>query len=99
MRIPLIRVSSCLDEWAIIELQGSVISKIDSFEGLSIGPLKIEQDRANLIIGNHELQGKVQKLKRPLIVLKRGSMSEIPVVAIVQSKIVFQERPMLTFPK
>jgi hypothetical protein len=97
MRIPIFPISNELNELALLELQGSITPKSDSFEGLTIGPLTVDGDAATLVIGNHELHGKVQLLKKPLVVLERGSAAQIRAVAVVRRKICFADRPRLIF--
>ena len=99
MRIPIVPISGTLDELAIIELQGEVIPKNSTYEEQTMGPLTIEGNHATLIIGNHELRGKVQTLKKPLLMLKKGNREGINAVAYVKKKVVFSERPMLIFPQ
>lgn len=98
MRIPIVPVSGSLDELAILELQGEVTPKNSTYEEQTMGPLTIEGNHATLIIGNHELRGKVQILKNPLLVLKKGSKEGINAVAYIKKKVVFSDRPMLIFP-
>ena len=99
MRIPIVPVSNQLNELAILELQGEIVPKRQSLEEQSIGPLTVEENgHATLIIGNHELHGKVHKLKKPLLVLQRGSTDAVKAVACIRQKVVFSERPLLIFP-
>lgn len=97
MRIPLLRISDKINEYAIIELQGRVNSKHGTYDDLAIGPLKFDGDHATLIIGNHLLRGKVHTLKRPLIVVERATLEKIPIIGLVRSKVVFSERSTLIF--
>ena len=98
MRIPIVPISNKLNELAILELQGEIIPKSGSFESQTIGPLTVDKNgHATLVIGNHELHGKQHVLKKPLLVLQRGSTSEIRAIACIRSKIVFSERPLLIF--
>jgi hypothetical protein len=60
MRIPIVPVANQLDEFALINIQGTIIPKTQSFEGQRIGPLTI--DGAFLVIGNHELHDKGRKV-------------------------------------
>ena len=99
MRIPILPVSNQLGELAILELQGEIIPKKQTFEFQTIGPLTVhENGHATLVIGNHELHGKVHKLKKPLLVLERGSVDAVKAVACIRQKVVFSERPLLIFP-
>ena len=98
MRIPIIPISNDPKELAIIELQGRIIVRTgDSITTQTFGPLKMEGDHAILIIGNHELRGKLQKLKHPLAVMEKGSTEGIPIIAVIRHKIVFSERPTIIF--
>lgn len=98
MRIPIVPISNELHELAIIELQGEIIPKDNSFDNRTFGPLTVDADgRATLIIGNHELRGKTVTLTKPLLVLERGTTSQIGAVACIRRKVVFSERPQLVF--
>jgi hypothetical protein len=83
MRSPIVPISNSLDELALLELQGLMTPKSQSFERLCVGPLTIEGDVATLVIGNHEISGKIQTLEKPLLVLERGNTSQIRAVAVV----------------
>jgi len=98
MRIPVLPVSGSLNEWSIIELQGKIKSKTDNIEGQNIGPLQIEGDHATLNIGNHQLKGKIHKLKKPLLVMRKGTKEGVSVESVIRTKVVFSERPTLLFP-
>ena len=98
MRIPiLVNIGQGIPQWAIIELQGQVTARTGSFEGESIGPLTIENDHATLTIGNHMLNGKVHKLKKPLAVVQRGTTEGLPIIAVIRHKVVFSDRPQILF--
>ena len=97
MRIPLVPISNHLNELAIIELQGQLISMEGSFANQKIGPLIFDGDHATLTIGNHLLHGKIHKLKAPLAVVERGSVDNIPIIAIIRQKVVFSERSTILF--
>jgi chromosome transmission fidelity protein 8 len=97
MRIPIVPVSNQPEEFALIELQGAIIPKTQSFQGQRIGPLTIEGANTILVIGNHQLHGRVEKLRKPLLVLRRGDERAIEAVGCVRSKAVFSDRPRLIF--
>ena len=98
MRIPIIPINNNPKELAIIELQGKIIVRTgDSITSQSFGPLTMDGDHAILIIGNHELRGKLQKLKHPLAVMEKGSADGISIIAVIRHKIVFSERPTIIF--
>ncbi|KAH0794676.1 chromosome transmission fidelity protein 8 [Histomonas meleagridis] len=99
MRIPLIPVSNQLNELAIIELQGQLISLEETFVNQKIGPLIFDGDHATLTIGNHLLHGKIHRLKAPLAVVERGSTEGIPIIAVIRQKVVFSERSTILFPE
>ena len=98
MRIPIVPIGNDLKELAIIELQGRIIVKSgDEIELKTFGPLTMNGDHATLIIGNHELRGKLHKLKHPLAVVKKGSVEGTSIIAVIRNKIVFSERPTIIF--
>ncbi|XP_010482571.1 PREDICTED: chromosome transmission fidelity protein 8 homolog [Camelina sativa] len=94
-------------EWAIVELQG-VVETQASFEGsiqnLEIGRLchtESSQETYTFTVGYHELIGSKVTLKKPLLVLKKlqlddevsGKTTELEVVGIIRTKILFKTRP------
>ncbi|EOA15225.1 hypothetical protein CARUB_v10028619mg [Capsella rubella] len=93
-------------EWAIVELQG-VVETQASFEGsiqnLEIGRLchtESSQETYTFTVGYHELIGSKVTLKKPLLVLKKlqldedsGKGTELEVVGIIRTKILFKTRP------
>ncbi|KAI9164217.1 hypothetical protein H9P43_008034 [Blastocladiella emersonii ATCC 22665] len=60
----------------LIELQGVLECDGDAFAGQTLGRIGFaddsETESPTLIIGNHRLEGKVVKLKKPLAVIKRA---------------------------
>ncbi|CAD5334673.1 unnamed protein product [Arabidopsis thaliana] len=95
-----------LSEWAIVELQG-VVETQASFQGsiqnLEIGRLchsDSSQGTYTFTVGYHELVGSKVTLKKPLLVLKKlqfdevsGKATELEVVGIIRTKILFKTRP------
>jgi chromosome transmission fidelity protein 8 len=93
-------------EWAIVELQG-VVETQASFQGsiqnLEIGRLchsDSSQGTYTFTVGYHELVGSKVTLKKPLLVLKKlqfdevsGKATELEVVGIIRTKILFKTRP------
>ena len=93
-----------LDDWAIIEMQGDLESRIGDIqlEGKFVGDLHFTKSGQVpvLIIGHHILHGKVVKLEKPLIIMEKTqkeaveeSTTEYKVRAIIRRKIVFKTRP------
>ncbi|CAH8391637.1 unnamed protein product [Eruca vesicaria subsp. sativa] len=97
-------------EWTIVELQG-VVETQSSFQGsvqsLEIGRLcHSDSSQYTFTVGYHELTGSKVTLKKPLLVLKKlqkctdGSSqkeTELEVVGIIRSKILFKTRPKPLF--
>ncbi|KAG2299102.1 hypothetical protein Bca52824_035574 [Brassica carinata] len=99
-------------EWTILELQG-VVETQSSFQGsvqnLEIGRLchsGSSQETYTFTVGYHELTGSKVTLNKPLLVLKKlqkctdGSSekeTELEVVGIIRSKILFKTRPKPLF--
>ncbi|CAA7059625.1 unnamed protein product [Microthlaspi erraticum] len=95
-------------EWTIVELQG-VVETQSSFQGslqnLEIGRLchtNSSQETYTFTVGYHELIGSKVILKKPLLVLKKlqkctddlsGKETELQVVGIIRTKILFKTRP------
>lgn len=86
----------------LLELQGEVSSRSKIFSGLELGSLSFSNGKPTLRIGNHSLDGSVQKMKKPVVCTKivrdiktddGGTRSEVQVVAIVREKYLFNTRP------
>eukprot|EP01100_Stratorugosa_tubuloviscum_P014385 TRINITY_DN7676_c0_g1_i1.p1 TRINITY_DN7676_c0_g1~~TRINITY_DN7676_c0_g1_i1.p1 ORF type:complete len:126 (-),score=57.62 TRINITY_DN7676_c0_g1_i1:71-448(-) len=95
--------SGQINEWILIELQGSIeFRNTDSFNSLQLGSISfVDQNNATLIIGNHQLEGKIQHLKHPIAILNQKNSYEnqnvedkkIEIVAICSKKCTFKTRP------
>ncbi|PAV59688.1 hypothetical protein WR25_21271 [Diploscapter pachys] len=72
MQIHVVRNEAGVDEWTIVELQGSLEVSGHSLDGKILGNLCWRKDtkEAILIIGNHLLEGKFTQLEKPLLVGK-----------------------------
>lgn len=51
------------------------------------------QETYTFTVGYHELTGSKVTLKKPLLVLKKLQLSELQVVGIIRTKILFKTRP------
>lgn len=101
----LISMAPGVDNWTIIELQGTLETKEDvSLEGKAIGDLHFDgKGTPMLIIGHHLLTGKVFDLDKPYAVLHKKTNDEeyhdkkgeiyYDVCALVKKKIIFKTRP------
>ncbi|KAJ1980090.1 Chromosome transmission fidelity protein 8 [Dimargaris xerosporica] len=92
------------DQPFLIELQGSLQRDGDSgFAGQTIGTLKLAAGQvqagqdAQLTIGQHQLRGKVEKLKKPFAYLQQSpdQASDYTIQHIIRYKIIFKDRPFL----
>merc|ERR1740130_1393607 len=67
-------------DWTILELQGTLESRVGDCQGLEIGTLEIKEGTPILLIGNHRLEGKVVQLSKPFVVMENrppgASLSE-----------------------
>eukprot|EP01126_Amoeba_proteus_P015081 TRINITY_DN166_c1_g1_i1.p1 TRINITY_DN166_c1_g1~~TRINITY_DN166_c1_g1_i1.p1 ORF type:complete len:106 (-),score=18.10 TRINITY_DN166_c1_g1_i1:239-556(-) len=96
----LIRCPEDPSEWGIIELQGVVIPKMSpTLDGESLGYLEIKNNIPVLVIGNHILRGKIETLKKPLLVIRKDAkpdeegIGQWESVAFVRKKYLFVEKP------
>ena len=98
-------------ELALIEMQGALESRLGNnvdVSGKFIGDLHYTKDNGTpiLIIGHHILYGKVVKLERPMVAMKKVVMScengasgdnqsttEYHVDTIIRHKLIFKARP------
>merc|ERR1712018_609806 len=95
------------NELSLIEMQGDLESRLGSnvdVSGKFIGDLHYTKDGKTpiLIIGHHILYGKVVKLDRPLIAMKKvvrelidesESTTEYHIETIIRTKLLFKARP------
>ena len=95
------------EELSMIEMQGDLESRLGSnvdVSGKFIGDLHYTKDGKTpiLIIGHHILYGKVVKLDRPMVAMKKvvkelidesGSTTEYHVQTIIRTKLLFKARP------
>eukprot|EP01084_Bolivina_argentea_P274935 468749_1 len=92
-----------LQEWCIMELQGTVSSNIsDTLQAMKLGSLNFDE-RGNpiLTVGYNVSTGKIKKLKKPLLITpKKGietedGKKELKVIAIIKYKLIFHKRPTI----
>uniref|UniRef100_A0A0N5AIC0 Myosin motor domain-containing protein n=1 Tax=Syphacia muris TaxID=451379 RepID=A0A0N5AIC0_9BILA len=83
-----------IKEWAIIEVQGVLEFQPRDMKQL-LGNLIWVGNTAYLIITHNILEGKEVQLENPLVVLSRGTDSDMnqTVAAIIRRKIIFKTRP------
>ncbi len=78
----------------MIELQGSVTGA--SFDGQLLGSLRFnEKGEPELAIGTRVLEGKAEKLKQPLLAVKRSEESELGILGVVRQRLLFNSRPRI----
>ncbi len=90
-----ISVDSNEDEFALIELQGTIEDVSGgNLDGKTLGTFQVLPGGklAKLMIGTHELQGKLVVLAKPLIATRKDN-GQLIVVGTVKSKYVFDKRP------
>lgn len=88
-------------ELSLVEMQGDLESRLGSNVDLSgkfIGDLHFTKDGSTpiMIIGHHILYGKVLKLDKPLVVMRKVQLedgTEYHVDTIIRSKLIFKARP------
>jgi chromosome transmission fidelity protein 8 len=104
MIIPIHTSSDGIPEWGMLELNGELIlPSIDEEDkihkkGLELGSLSFKDAISpRMIIGGHELKGKVVKLDKPFAILKKrrndkgGTFYEI--MGLITTKLLFDEYP------
>ena len=91
----------------LIEIQGDILHTFEeSYENMTFGTIEEKQNVYTLLVGNHLLEGKLVKLKNPLILLKKQkginmndneltkSTKELELKEIFYEKILFSSRPV-----
>ncbi|KAJ1982088.1 hypothetical protein H4R33_005104 [Dimargaris cristalligena] len=88
----------------IVELQGSLQSEVASLAGENVGDLTLDPEFkpvTRLTVGQHRLQGKIEKLAKPLAYVEAnpssndGSNTTYTINQIIYYKVIFKERPHL----
>ena len=88
------------NETILIEFQGDIIHSIENQYNLMYLGKLIKQDEENYIfnIGNHQITGKKIKLKNPFLLCQKVNqeleMNSIQILTIIESKIIFNSRPI-----
>ena len=91
----------------MIELQGDLIKKTETFDNQKLGDLEVRDGTPFLTIGIHELEGEFVTLKKPFVVLDpqqeedetittcRGveCRSKFTVAGLIRRKVLFKLRP------
>jgi len=94
--IPLVTEGN-VREWVVIDMQGTLNSKA-ALDSQALGELKfLTFETAILVIGGQQLEGTVEKLGKPLAVLKKceqkeGELLRWCTVGVVNKKIVFKNK-------
>jgi len=86
-----------LTEWVVIDMQGTLTSKA-ALDSQTLGELKfLTSETVVLALGGHQLEGRVEKLGKPLVVLKKCEQKEGEplrwcTTGVVNKKIVFKNK-------
>ncbi|VDM34654.1 unnamed protein product [Hydatigera taeniaeformis] len=93
-----LKLSTGVEEWGLIELQGELIDKTGGcLDGKVVGDLHFTlQNEPVFIIGHHVLRGEVVELAKPLAVLQRRqdiTEAEVVITAVIRKKLLFRSRP------
>ncbi|CAB9520806.1 CTF8, chromosome transmission fidelity factor 8 homolog (Saccharomyces cerevisiae) [Seminavis robusta] len=111
--IPVQQDSSCLDnEWSLLELNGELIMPVDlpnekkplttvfGPDQIELGSLCFQDDKPVLILGTHELVGRMETLKQPFCVFEKvygdegdNPQLEYKVAGIIKHKMLFNNYP------
>lgn len=95
--IEFVRSDESSSEWTMIELQGVLEPLNDTAHestlvGQALGTLRTSGKDATLVIGSHELTGKLTALPKPLV-MTRSENGKLIVMGVVKQKYVFKTRP------
>ena len=98
MRIPLCVASEDGKEWILIELQGALERNQAVSDALYVGQFSFQQGRgtAELVIGDHILDGTEVILKKPFGIFRKVKNSDtttLQLVSSVERKFLFNQRP------
>ncbi|KAJ1921267.1 hypothetical protein IWQ60_006814 [Tieghemiomyces parasiticus] len=87
-------------QYFIVELQGSLQTQLPSLAGQEVGQLIVDPDLKSFIIGQHQLHGRVERLKRPLAYMEpvqatEGAVAHYAVNQVIRYRVLFKDRPFL----
>ena len=101
--------TSTIDRWAMIELNGQLLaptiydpqtktSQLKKRNGIELGLLSFDSNQSpQIVVGTHEIKGKVVSLKRPFLVMRKGDKeaenSPIVIEGIIEEKFLFDSYP------
>jgi len=84
--------------WLLLELQGDLLipdvahALPSAFAGLDLGHFE-DGALPVLLIGNHRLEGKRNKLPKPYAIVRKSNSNKLDVVGLVEDRIIFKTRP------
>jgi chromosome transmission fidelity protein 8 len=104
MIVPIQTSIDCIPEWGMLELNGELILPSMDEKGivhngnLELGSLSfVNAVTPTMIIGGHELKGKVVKLDKPFAMLKKRKRDKgetfYEVLGLVTTKLLFDQYP------
>ncbi|CAJ0596351.1 unnamed protein product [Cylicocyclus nassatus] len=102
MQINVIKNAEGVDEWMLIEMQGTVENGGKPLSDEVLGTLCWRRDdsEALLLVGHHLLEGKLSELEKPFLVVRSTSGEDphanersMTIDAIIKRRIVFRNRP------
>ncbi|KAJ1923414.1 hypothetical protein IWQ60_005907 [Tieghemiomyces parasiticus] len=92
-------------QYFIVELQGGLQTQLPSLAGQEVGRLIVDPDlksgsAAQFIIGQHQLHGRVERLKRPLAYMEpvratESAVAHYAVNQVIRYRVLFKDRPFL----
>lgn len=93
--------SDGLNEYMLIELQGTIENYGQPLAGQMLGTLVWRKDNSEalLLVGHHLLEGKISELEKPFLVLKPSPPNRdveeraMIVEAVIKRRLLFKNRP------
>ncbi|KIH56524.1 Ctf8 [Ancylostoma duodenale] len=102
MQIHVVKNADGVDEWMMVEMQGTLENGGRPLSDEVLGSLSWRRDdnEALLLVGHHLLEGKVSELEKPFLVVRstpgedaHSEERSMTIDAVVKRRIVFKNRP------
>ncbi|EYC10948.1 hypothetical protein Y032_0053g2385 [Ancylostoma ceylanicum] len=102
MQIHVVKNADGVDEWMMVEMQGTIENSGKPLSDEVLGSLSWRRDdnEALLLVGHHLLEGKVSELEKPFLVVRstpgedaHSDERSMIIDAVIRRRIVFKNRP------
>ena len=99
-----------IPKWVLLELNGQLLSPTPSSttsvvaeDGTELGMISFDNGTPVIVVGTHEIRGKIEKLPKPFLVLRKGTANKtdsgetgeavVVIEGIIEEKFLFNSYP------